>query len=44
MIEAVGTSVTTELAGVAVEAEAEAEAEAVADTEFETILVAGPEF
>jgi hypothetical protein len=38
MIEAVGTSVTTELAGVAVEAEA------VADTEFETILVAGPEF
>jgi hypothetical protein len=44
MIEAVGTSVTTELADVAVEAEAEAEAEAVADTEFETILVAGPEF
>jgi len=42
MIEAVGTSVTTELADVAVEAEAEAEA--VADTEFETILVAGPEF
>jgi hypothetical protein len=40
MIEAVGTSVTTELADVAVEAEAEA----VADTEFETILVAGPEF
>jgi hypothetical protein len=40
MIEAVGTSVTTELAGTAVEAEAEAEAE----TEFETILVAGPEF
>jgi hypothetical protein len=38
MIEAVGTSVTTEPADTAVEAEA------VADTEFETILVAGPEF
>jgi|LakMenE18May11ns_1017448.scaffolds.fasta_scaffold5178367_1 hypothetical protein len=40
MIEAVGTSVTTELTDVAVDTEAEA----VADTEFETILVAGPEF